>query len=116
MPVIPSPFDYQASEDMLAMIDRAVVHRPGLKAYVLVNGKLPNDRLGTTARQAAESFFCHNGVPVQVLRTEVHNRTAFRQAPLAGKTILDFAPGSPAADDIIALTKEMIECLSNPSI
>ena len=46
--------------------------------------------------------------------TEIHDRTAFAEAPASGQTVIDTAPNSKAAEEILSLTKEVIaKCLAD---
>lgn len=113
LPVQPTPVDYQASETMLPMLTDVSVVKPDLRIFVLINRKLPNNKLMRESRASAKEFFTLPGLEVKLLETEIYNRIAFAESPATGQTVLDYAPNSKAAEEIAALTKEVIECLSN---
>ncbi len=116
IPVQPSPMDYMASGSMLRLLSDVSAVKPALTVLVVINRKLPNNRLGKQARPVASEFFQADGVQVTVLDTEIYNRTLYTEAPASGQTILDYAPGTKAAEEIESLTKEVIACLSNTAV
>ena len=111
MPVQPSLLDYMAAQTMLPMLSDVSLVR-AVRVFLLINRKQTNNRVGREARQAAASAFQAEGVELRVLDTELANLTAFVEAPAAGQTVLDYAPESKAAEQVVALTQEVIECLS----
>jgi chromosome partitioning protein len=111
MPVQPSLLDYMAAQTMLPMLSDVSVVR-AVRVFLLINRKQSNNRIGREARQAAAASFQTDGVELRVLETEIANLTAFVEAPAVGQTVLDYAPGSKAAEQVVALTREVIECLS----
>jgi len=96
---------------MLPMLTDVSVVR-AVRVFLLINRKQTNNRIGREARQAAAASFQADGVELRVLETEITNLTAFVEAPAMGQTVLDYAPDSKAAEQIVALTREVIECLS----
>lgn len=75
----------------------------------LISRKLSNTTLGREAREAAQGF----GIPV--LRTEIHQRIALAEAIIAGETVFEYASGSAAADEYMALRDEMLAVLAEPA-
>lgn len=114
LPVQPTAVDYRASSNVLPLLQDILFYKPGLRILVLLNRKLPNNRSGRDAREAAAQFFSLDGVPIRILDTEIGNRTAFADSAIVGQTVLDYAPGSKAAGEMADLTREVIEkCLAN---
>lgn len=112
IPVRPSPLDYQASEDILPLLDEISVSRSSLQVYIVLNGKPPGrTRIGAEAREAAIAMFAIDGLPVTVLATELHTRTAYVEAPAVGRVVTDYDPKSKASDEIKSLTEEILQCL-----
>jgi len=111
LPVRPSPLDYQAAETLVPLLSEVTVMKPGLRAYVLVNARAVNN-LGKEAREVALAMFRAADIAIDVLRSEFSNLTAFTESPATGRTVLDYAPGSKAAEQVIQLTNEVMECLS----
>ena len=111
IPVQPSPVDYRAAGTMLPLLMDVSAVKPALRILLFINRRPSNSRLGKEARAAAASFFQIDGINLSVLQTEVGNRTAIAESSVRGQTVLDYAPGSRAAEEISELTKEIIECL-----
>jgi chromosome partitioning protein len=111
IPVQPSPVDYRAAGSMLPLLMDVSAVKPGLRILLFVNRRASNSRLGKEARAAAAGFFQIDGLDLAVLETEVGNRTAFAESSVRGQTVLDYSPGSRAAEEVTQLTKEIIECL-----
>jgi chromosome partitioning protein len=112
IPVQPSPVDYRAAGSMLPLLMDVTAVKPGLRTLLFINRRPSNSRLGREAREAAGQFFATDGLELVILETEVGNRTAFAESALSGRTVLDYAPGSRAAEEVTALTREVIEWLS----
>jgi chromosome partitioning protein len=112
LPLQPTPMDYRASGSMLPLLTDISAVKPDIKVFLLLSRKKPGNKLMRDARQAALSFFDLEGLDVRLLETEIFDRIIYAEAPATGKTVLDYAPGSKAAEEVTALTKEVIECLS----
>jgi chromosome partitioning protein len=111
IPVQPSPVDYRAAGSMLPLLMDITAVKPGLRVLLFINRRASNSRLSKEARAAAAAFFKMDGINLSVLQTEIGNRTAFAESSVRGQTVLDYAPGSRAAEEVGELTKEIIECL-----
>jgi chromosome partitioning protein len=115
IPVRPTPLDYQASAIILPLLqDVSFIRGPQKLAVLLViNGKSPSrTKLGAEARAAAEQIFAIEGMHLRVLDAEICTRQTYAEAPSAGKVVVDYDPRSKASEEIQALTKEVLECLS----
>ena len=115
IPSRPTPIDFLATSIMLPVLNDVSTVRPEQKVFLLLNAKHPSNRLGRTAKQGAITMFSDQGINITVLETEIHDRTAFAEAPASGQTVVEFAPSSKAAEEILSLTKEVISrCLAVP--
>jgi chromosome partitioning protein len=112
VPIRPSPVDYMACRNIMPMLADVAATREDLRVYLLINQKQANSRLGKEARESALRFFKTPGLSVQLLKTEVNMRTIYAEAVLAGKTVLEYGGDPKAAEEVVALTKEVVECLS----
>ena len=112
VPVQPTPLDYQASEVILPLLRNAAVVKPDLRVFTLTSRKQSNNNLMRESRTAAAQFFQIDGIEMRHFTTEIFNRIAYAESVGVGKSVLDHAPGSKAAAEIISLTQEFIECLS----
>jgi chromosome partitioning protein len=101
VPVQPSPLDLWSGEDMATLISKAQAIHPALRSRILISRKLGNTTLGREAREAAHGF----GIPV--LDAEIHQRIALAEAIIAGQTVFEYAPASPAAEEFNRLSAEL---------
>jgi chromosome partitioning protein len=112
VPVQPAPMDYRAAGTMLPLLMDVSAVKPNIRVFIVLNRKQTNN-LGKEARAAAEQYFAVDGLNLKVFQTIIGNRTAFTEAPASGKTVLDYAPKSTAASEVLQLTQEVIQCLTN---
>ena len=116
IPTRPTPIDFLATSIMLPVLTDVTSIKPELKVFLLLNAKHASNRLGRTAKAGAIAMFSKQGIDIAVLDTEIHDRTAFAEAPASGQTVIEFAPASKAAEEILCLTKEVIAlCLTAPT-
>lgn len=103
MPSGPSAHDAWALAESVELVKSAQQVRPKLKAAALVTRKVPGTVIGKTAREALE------GVGLPILKAELGFRVAYQEAPAAGLGVAQYAPGSEAAAEVVALTTEALE-------
>jgi len=112
IPSRPTPIDFLATSIMLPVLTDVATIKPEQRVFLLLNAKHSNNRLGKTAKDGALSMFSDQGIEISILETEIHDRTAFAEAPASGQTVIEFSPASKAAEEILSLTKEVINlCL-----
>ena len=112
IPSRPTPIDFLATSIMLPVLTDVATIKPEQRVFLLLNAKHSNNRLGRTAKEGAIAMFMDQGIAITILVTEIHDRTAFAEAPASGQTVVEFAPSSKAAEEILSLTKEVINlCL-----
>jgi chromosome partitioning protein len=112
VPIRPSPVDYVACSNIMPMLADVAAVRSDMRILLLINQKQSSSRLGKQAREAALQFFVTPGLDVRLLETEINLRTAYAEAALAGQTVLEYGDDSKATQEVIALTREVVECLS----
>jgi chromosome partitioning protein len=110
VPVQPSPLDLWSAEDMAVLISKAQAIHPELKSRILITRRLANTTLGREAREAAGGF----GIPV--LETEIGQRVALAESIVAGQTVFEYAPDSPAVDEFARLSKELKRAMAAPAL
>jgi chromosome partitioning protein len=69
---------------------------------------------GTVIGREARAIAAEANIPV--FDTEVENRTPFNEALTVGKTIFEWAPNSPAAREIQALTHELLDTFNEEKL
>lgn len=100
VPVGPSGLDLWVVRDVAALILRA--GRPGVFLLNRVNGRR---RISTEAPEAFEAL----GLPV--LDSSLGDRVHFVESPLAGQTVLRYAPKSEAALEVRVVAVELLGLL-----
>ena len=94
IPVQPSPFDIWATEEIEKIVDECASIKPDLVTRFLVNRLIPGTTLGNEIQEElAKRLF-------QVCETQIRNRTEYAKAARHGLTVLETAPGGPAAAEI----------------
>jgi chromosome partitioning protein len=97
IPVGPSALDLWSSKQILALLEKSGTKRLHKKAKVLISRKIPGTRIGREAREAADIF------GLEILPVEISQRIAYVEAMTAGLSVVQYAAGSTAADEINAL-------------
>jgi chromosome partitioning protein len=87
----------------LEIIDEVQAFNPELKIKLLINRKIPGTRVGRDAREALEIF------QLDVLDTELCQRVAYIDSLTSGVSVMQYAPGSKAADEIERLCEEITQ-------
>jgi chromosome partitioning protein len=103
IPVQPSPYDVWACSDMVTLLKESSVYKDTLQSVFLVNRKIVGTAIGRDVEGALAAY------ELPVLGSHVAQRVAFAEAAASGQTVLETAPTSPAADEITALVRELLE-------
>lgn len=108
VPAQPSRMDLQEAFRAAALVDRAaaVVERP-IRYRVLLS-KMPV--LATRAGRHAREQIEREGLPI--FRTELLERTAFREMSFHGQSPSEIEPASNAAENVRALAREVLDLLN----
>lgn len=106
IPTAPGAADVWALHETLAVLEDARSLRPELGAALVVNRL---DRT-TLARLTADAI---GGRGVHVLESALGNRVAFGEATLAGMGVVSYASNSRAAEEVQALTSELLDAIEN---
>ena len=101
IPVQPSPFDVWAAQDIIDIINEAVITKPDIKARFVINRLFHKTTLGAEVEDALKGF------DIPVLKSIVCNRTDFAKSAKEGLTTLETDPSGQAAQEIKALVKEI---------
>jgi chromosome partitioning protein len=101
VPLSPSSLDIWSCWGTLEMIEEARPINPRMNVKLLINRKIPGTRVGREAREAMEVF------NTDVLDTELCQRVAYIDAMTSGVSVMQYAPGSKAADEIERLCEEI---------
>lgn len=101
LPIKPSHYGARAASSTVAQIREAQKTRPNIKCAFVISMKKGNTMVGRYARQLVSEM------GVAVLDTEIEDRTAFVLSAFAGESVAEYAPGSPADQEIKSLTEEI---------
>lgn len=106
IPISPSPLDIDSARTTIELIQQGAVRGAvKIKAYLIVSKKIVGTNLAKEAHQAAQML------NFPILETEISQRIALCESAITGQSILEYAPNSLAAEEFIALGKEVKKCL-----
>lgn len=103
IPVQPSPHDIWSAADIVRLIEEAGSFKETVQAAFVVNRKIAQTALGRDVLIALAHY------PFPVLPTAIGQRVAFAESAALGGSVLETAPTSLAAQEIRALTREVLE-------
>ena len=101
VPLSPSPLDIWSCWGTLEMIKEVQQENPGLKSQLLISRKIPGTRVGREAREAMEVF------DTEIFNAELCQRVAYVDSMTSGVSVMQYAPGSKAMQEIEGLFEEI---------
>jgi len=101
LPCGPSGLDAWAMAESLELVSGARALRPNLRAAILITRIVARTAIGTNAREALSNC----GLPV--FSTQTHYRVAYQEALTGGMGIAQYAPGTPAAAEVVGFVNEL---------
>ena len=105
IPVQPSPYDSWASQEVVSLIQEAVIYKPELKAAFVINRKIPNTAIGRDVESALAEF------ELPVLSTTIGQRVIFAESAASGLSVLEQDAKRQAAAEITALAQETLNLM-----
>lgn len=105
IPVQPSPYDIWAADEVVKLLDEARVFKDFIKSVFVINRKISNTAIGRDVKEALSSY------PVSVLSATVTQRVVFAEAAAQGLAVHEVDQSSPAALEIEAVAKEILELM-----
>lgn len=110
VPIIPSPLDMWAAVGIRHVIENVSEINEDLKARLVINQGQPNTSLAKEALEVLPEF------GIDLCRTYLHQRQAYRQAAVYGQTVHDLgSKAAPAIEEVEALTDEVVRALRVPA-
>ncbi|QFY42077.1 AAA family ATPase [Candidatus Methylospira mobilis] len=103
IPLQPSPYDVWAADEIVKLIQEALVFRENIKALFIVNRKIANTAIGRDVSSALA------GYPFALTQSIVGQRVAFAESAAQGLSVLEFEPKGAAAKEIKSLVHEIME-------
>lgn len=107
-PVQPSSFDVWAVGETVNLIQEAQQFKPEIKAAFCINRRISKTTIGREIVEALKDY------PFPILKTAISQRVAFAESS-AGYTVIEIAASSAAADEIKALSKDILKLLGMKS-
>jgi chromosome partitioning protein len=101
IPLSPSSLDFWSCKKTLEMVDEAREENPELDVKLLINRRIPGTRIGRQARDLMAEF------NLDILDSELCQRVAFIDAMTCGVSVMQYAPGSKAANEVENLCDEI---------
>jgi chromosome partitioning protein len=103
IPVQPSPYDIWATAELVDNVKQRIEITDGaLKAAFVVSRVIVGTKIGK------EIFEILAGYQLPVLKSAIAQRVIFPISAAEGRTVMDYEPGSQAAQEIRALTAEVL--------
>lgn len=104
LPVVPGAADVWALRETLDVLEEARGLVPDLRASIVLN-QADHTKMGALVAGKLGEL----GVPV--MTSTLGHRVLFRESMLAGRGVVDYAPGSTAAMEMAALYAEVLQLL-----
>ena len=104
IPLQPSPFDIWASADTVQLVREARQYRPQIRAAFLINRRIAKTAIGRDAASALAQF-----EDVPVLPMSIGQRVIFAESAARGLSVLEAAPSSEAANEMMGLASMIVE-------
>lgn len=101
VPITPSPLDIWSVNETVRLIQDVHKRRKELVPRLLVYRKIPGTRIGREAHDAIKNY-C-----LGVFETQISQRIAYVEAMNTGRSVVEYAPRSKAADEVRSLVKEL---------
>ncbi len=106
IPVSPSPLDINSARSTIGLIEEGASRgATKSKVYLLISKKIVGTNLAKEARDTCQML------KLPILKTEISQRVALCESAITGQSVLEYAPNSTAAEEFIALEKEVKKCL-----
>ena len=101
MPIEPSGLSTWASDLTVRQVQQAQDFKT-LKCGFVISRKIANTIIGREIRTMAA------GLSIPILTSEISQRVAYAESLTMGQTLFEWAPESPAAEEITNLTQEIL--------
>lgn len=108
IPVQPSSYDVWAAGETVQLIQEAQQFKPDIKAVFIINRRITGTAIGKEIEGALAEM------PFPILKTVIAQRVAFAESS-AGYTVIESSVNSAAANEIKALSKEVLKVMGEKS-
>lgn len=106
IPVQPSPYDVWAAKEIVDLLREASSFKEKLISVFVINRKIANTAIGRDVTEALASY------EVPVLKASLCQRVSFAESAAQGGTVLESEPSGLAAQEVNALTTELLEIVA----
>lgn len=106
IPVQPSPYDIWASEEVVKLIDEAMIYKQDLKSVFVVNRRIVNTAIGRDVGEALSAY------PISTLASTIAQRVIFAEASAQGLAVHELGGNGPAATEVKSVTSEFMDLLA----
>lgn len=103
IPVQPSPYDIWAAEEVVKLIQEAVVFKEKLKSAFVINRKISNTAIGRDVREALAAY------PLPVFQASITQRVVFAEAAAQGLAVHEMEKAGSASSEVESVTAELLE-------
>lgn len=104
IPVQPSPYDIWATSDLVDLVKQQIkITKGALKAAFVVSRVIKGTKIGSEIIEILSNY------EIPVLKTLITQRVIYPNSAAAGTTVLDQDPKGEAAEEIRALTNEILQ-------
>ena len=108
VPVQPSSYDVWAAGETVQLIQEAQQFKLDIKAVFIINRRITGTAIGKEIEGALAEM------PFPILKTVIAQRVAFAESS-AGYTVIESSVNSAAANEIKALSKEILKVMGEKS-
>lgn len=107
IPVLPSVYDVWGASDTIDLLREARVYRDNLEAKIVLNQVIKDRAMGREALTALKDY----EQDAQLLETTIHYAEVFKKLPGKGLGVVEGAPGTKPALEVISLYAEIANIL-----
>lgn len=108
VPCAPSPYDIWASEGAFTMIKEAMIYKPNLKFFLMINMKKGNSVIGRDIQEAIVEIEEKINLKIPVLNAKVSHRIVFAETAAIGLTVQEADKEMYASKEIQILDMEIM--------
>lgn len=106
IPISPSPLDISSARATIELIQEGSTRGAiRVKTYLLISRKIVGTNLAKEVHQACQTL----GLPI--LKSEISQRVSLCESAITGQSVFEYSPSSLAAEEFVALGKEVRKCL-----
>ena len=102
IPIQPSPYDVWGVQEVINLIQEALVFKENLKSVFVINRKIVNTAIGRDVVEALSEY----SIPVAM--AQICQRVVFAESAAIGQTVIECERNSAASKEVKALVKELL--------